>query len=378
MSRLVTLILVLAGAGLAFALWRSQQRVEPLKVSGLLEAHEIRLGSRIGGRVARVHVAEGDTVATGQALVELETFDLRERRAQAAALVAERTAERDRLELGYRPEEVAQARARRDQAKAYLDRMEHGARAQEVAAARARVDQAQAELVLVQQRWKRQRELFDERVAAQDAMDQADNELKAAQAIVVARQEELALLTEGSRSEDVAAAKAQLAEAEAALALRQAGYTREERAAAAATVDAAGAALAAIDRQLEETRIEAPCAAVVEALDLRAGDLVAPNAPVLSLREPAPLWVRAYVPEALARFRVGARVAVTVDAFPGRRFAATITFVAGEAEFTPRNAQTPQERSKQVLRIKATLDEGLDQLRAGMAADVWLDPALEQ
>jgi hypothetical protein len=67
------------------------------------------------------------------------------------------------------------------------------------------------------------------------------------------------------------------------------------------------------------------------------------------------------------------KVAISVDSFPGRHFAAHISFVARQAEFTPNNVQTPEERSKQVFRIKVTLDEGLDVLRPGMAADVWLD-----
>lgn len=373
MNRFGVLPILLVGAGLAFLLWHSQQRETPRKVSGLLEAHDIRLGSRVGGRVARVAVAEGDRVTSGQTLVELETFHLAERRAEAAAMLAAHQAERERIDRGFRSEEIEQARARRDQAAARLARVEHGPRPQEVAAARARVDQAKAELLLVEQRWRRQHELLEQGVAAQDAMDQAENELKAARAMQTARSEELALLAEGSRREDIAEAKAQLAEAEAALALRIAGNTREERAAAAAAVEAATAALAAIDRQLEETIVKSPAAAVVEALELRAGDLVAANAPILALREPSPLWVRAYVPEAMANLKVGARVAVSVDAYPGRRFAAIVTFIATEAEFTPRNAQTPEERSKQVFRIKATLSEGLDELRPGMAADVWLD-----
>ena len=373
MKSLGALPILAVAVGLAVLLWRSQQHDVQRKVSGLLEAHEIRLGSRVGGRVARVLVEEGARVTAGQVLVELEAFDLAERRAGAAAVLATRQAERHRIDLGYRVEEIEQARARRHQAAARLERAEHGPRAPEIAAARARVDQAQAELALTDQRWQRQHELLAQRVAAQDAMDQAENERRAAQAVLARYHEELTLLEQGSRPEEIAEAKALLAEADAALALRVAGFTAEERTAAAAAVDAAAAALGAIDRQLAETVVKAPTAALVESLDLRPGDLVAANAPILALREPSPLWVRGYIPETSAALKVGSRVDVSVDAFPDRRFAAEVTFVATEAEFTPRNAQTPEERSKQVFRIKATLREGLDVLRPGMAADVWLD-----
>jgi multidrug resistance efflux pump len=113
---------------------------------------------------------------------------------------------------------------------------------------------------------------------------------------------------------------------------------------------------------------------VVDAIDLRPGDLVAPNAPAAALLDKSTLWVRAYVPEAhLGHVSIDQRVSVSVDSFAGRSFAAHLTFIAQEAEFTPRNVQTPEERSKQVFRIKVTIDEGLDVLRPGMAADVLLE-----
>ena len=112
----------------------------------------------------------------------------------------------------------------------------------------------------------------------------------------------------------------------------------------------------------------------VEAFDLRPGDLVAANAPAMSLLDPAKLWVRAFLPEDLPGVTVGQKLTVTVDSLPGRSFAAHVAFIARQAEFTPSNVQTPEKRSKQVFRVKVYLDEGLDVLRAGMPADVWLDP----
>ena len=86
------------------------------------------------------------------------------------------------------------------------------------------------------------------------------------------------------------------------------------------------------------------------------------------------LWVRAYVPENHLNIQMGHKVWVTVDSFPQRRFAGHVSFVSRQAEFTPGNVQTPEERSKQVFRIKVLLDEGTNVLRPGMAADVWLEP----
>jgi multidrug resistance efflux pump len=85
------------------------------------------------------------------------------------------------------------------------------------------------------------------------------------------------------------------------------------------------------------------------------------------------LWVRAYVPENQLDLAIDQPVWVTVDSYPDDRFRGHISFIARKAEFTPSNVQTPEERSKQVFRIHVTLDEGLDRLRPGMSADVWLE-----
>ena len=121
--------------------------------------------------------------------------------------------------------------------------------------------------------------------------------------------------------------------------------------------------------------IRAPVGGVVEALALRPGDLLAANAPALLLLDPSRLWVRAYVPEGRLTLTLGQEVSLQVDPFPGERFRGRVSYIAGEAEFTPGNVQTPNERSKQVFRIKVSLVDGLDRLRPGMSADVVLDSA---
>ena len=126
-------------------------------------------------------------------------------------------------------------------------------------------------------------------------------------------------------------------------------------------------------QQIEELAIKAPVNGTIESVELRPGDLVAPNAPALSILDNSTIWVRAYVPENQLSLQLGQKLPVTVDSFPARRFAAHVSFIARQAEFTPNNVQTPEERSKQVFRIKVTLDEGLDMLHPGMAADVWLE-----
>jgi HlyD family secretion protein len=316
----VALVVVVACLGVILLVW-SQHRHEALKVSGLIEADEIRLGSRVGGRVLRVLAVEGQRVKADEVLVELAPYDLLERRAQAKATVAELSAK--------------------------LDELKHGPRAQEIAAAEARLRFATAEMELAQATFNRMKPSFEKNAVSAEEMDRAEKELKAATANLGQRQAELDLLKAGTRPEAIAQAEA--------------------------AVQAAVAAGAAIDRQIEELTIKAPAEALVESLDLQPGDMAAPNAPVLSLAAVNNLWVRAYVPENHLNVSNGQKLSVSVDSFPRKRFWGHVSFVARQAEFTPNNVQTPEERSKQVFRIKVTLDEGLDVLRPGMSADVWLE-----
>jgi len=315
------IVLPVVLAALLVALRWSQAQSEPFHVSGFLEADEIRVGSRVGGRVAQVHVDEGSQVAAGDVLVELEPFDLSERRAEQAARVAALEARLAELVAGPRRQEIEAARARRDAARAALSLAE--------------LDEA------------RTRSLVAESIRAKEALDRDVAVLESTRANLRAAEEALGLLEEGTRQETLAAARAEL--------------------------EAARAALAAMERQIEELRVRAPAAAVVEACELEPGDLVAANAPIVSLRDARELRVRAYVPQDRLTFTVDAPAEVSVDAFPGRRFRARVDFVAPQAEFTPNNVQTSEERSDVVVRVRLTLEEGQDVLRPGVAADVWFE-----
>jgi multidrug resistance efflux pump len=179
-------------------------------------------------------------------------------------------------------------------------------------------------------------------------------------------------MVKGTRTEDIAAARAELAEAEQAWRLMENGFRAEDIDQAKAGVDAAQAALEVLHAMRAELEIKSPVKGVVEATDLQPGDLVAANAPVLSIIDTHQLWVRAYVPENRLGLQIGQKLRVTVDSFPREIFEGTLIFVSRQAEFTPSNVQTPEERSKQVFRIKVQVSDH-NRLRPGMAADVWLD-----
>lgn len=368
-------VLIPAALAAVALLWWSQRPAGESFVSGVVEADNVRVGSRIGGRIEAVNVEEGQSVKRGDLLLTLEPFDLAERLSEARQRAAAAEALAAKLHGGFRPEEIEQARARRDRLKARLDELAAGPRPLELAILQDKLDVAEAELRRAEIEFQRVTELVSQDRAKQLELDDATRTRDTWAARAAEARNTLALAREGTRTEELSQARAALAEAEQALAMTQHGYRAEELAEADANVGAAKAAVAVIERQLSELRVLAPIDGVVEAVDLEPGDLIAPNAPVISILDPAELRVRAYVPAARLNLRNGDAVAVRVDGFPGRRFRAHVTFVSREAEFTPMNVQTPEERVKQVFRIKVTLDEGRDVLRAGMTADVLLEPA---
>ncbi|MCS7466177.1 HlyD family efflux transporter periplasmic adaptor subunit [Stieleria sp. ICT_E10.1] len=351
----------------------SKWNPEPPRVSGFIEADEIRLGSRVGGRVSLVHVREGQNVAAGEVLVEFEPYDLLEREKELELSLAARESQYQQYLSGFREEEIAQAKAKLDQLQAQLDRLVAGPRKQEIEAARGRLALAESEKRLATQDFERLSKLAGSNATSQQELDAAREALEAASANSLVREQELELLLAGTREEELRAAAASVEEARQAWTLKQRGYRSEEIEQAKASRDAAQAALAAIGRQKEELRVRSPIDGTIEALDLQPGDMVAPGAPVLSMLDHHELWVRTYLPQNRIAVQVGRRLRLSVDSYPDQTFQGVVTFIARQAEFTPSNVQTPEERSKQVFRMKVGIDDQRDLLRPGMIVDVWLD-----
>jgi len=369
-SRILTLVLIVVAVLTGLLLYKQWTR-EPPKVSGIVEADDVRLGSRVGGRVQKVNVQEGDQVSAGQVLIELDPFDLQARRAEADAQLKAAQAELERLSAGYRSEEVDQARAHRDQLAAHLKKLETGPRQQEIVAARARLEQANATLNLAEQNYQRMAKLLGRDATTQEEYDSAVERRKAASSTVTVREQELALLEEGTRQEDIEEARSQLKEATEALKLVESGFRPEDVAKARAEKDAAQAALQAIDRQIDELVITAPVDGVIESLELQPGELVTAGAPVLSMLDTSAMWIRAYVPLNRLEVQVGQKVRVTIDNLPGKEITGEVIFINRQAEFTPSNAQTYDERAKQVFRVKVQLPGNLKKVRPGMTGDVY-------
>jgi HlyD family secretion protein len=342
-----------------------------LVFSGTIETREIRVGSKIGGRVLEVLVVEGQEAQAGQALVKFDIAELQTQYSQAQARVEQQRARLVRLERGARPEEKAQARAATETARATLEAVRNGPRPEEIAQARASVAAASAEVNSAEAEFKRMERLRETGDISRQDFDTAKFRYENMRARLESEKERLGLLLSGSRKEDIRAAEERFRQAQEAENLVLAGPRSEEIADARAQLNEAMAGVEQIKVQLAEGEVTAPANSVVEVVSVRPGDLLTPNQPVARLLERDQIWVRIYVPEPqLGLVKVGQRAQIVVDTFPKEPFAGTIEQINSEGEFTPRNIQSRDERAHQVFGVKVRIDNREGKLKPGMAADV--------
>jgi multidrug resistance efflux pump len=343
-----------------------------LAASGTIEARNIKVGSKIGGRIQSILVREGDHVRAGQVLVTFDDSESAATVAQAAARVAAAQATLNKLSAGYRTEEIAEARAQLKQADASAAEAESGYRSEEKAQAAAERERAAADEANAKTTYERMERLFREEVVSRQQRDDAKARWDQAIAMLDKAAQEVAKVQAGYRSEAIANAQAKQQQARASLEKFEHGYRPEEIASARAEVAQAQASHAELIARHREATITAPADAVVEVLDARPGDLLAPNTPILTLLEERQLFVRVYIPETkIGAVKVGQAADVFVDSFPGRAFNAAVEQINQQAEFLPRNVQTQDERVHQVIGVKLRIRNG-EVVRAGMAADVKL------
>lgn len=364
------LILLLLLLGLvAYGGYRVHLARKPYEWSGTVEARTISVGSRAGGRIAKVLVREGDRVAAGQPLLELEPGDWSAQLIQAKAQQMSAEAQLDKLKKGARPEELEQARARSLTAQAALQQAMAGARPEQVQAAEARLAVQEVAVQKALLDAAREHQLDGVGASKRADLENSDMAVRAAVAQRDALKNQVDELKNGSRREEVAQARARQMEQTASMKLVVAGTRDEDLRVAEAAVEAARGRVLQVQAMVDELTIRAPLPARVEALDLRPGDILAPNAPAAVLLEERELYVRIYVPETLlGRLRVGQAVPISVDSFPGRGFRGVVKHINDVGEYSPRNLQTADERADQVFATRVELQEGFNELRAGMAA----------
>jgi HlyD family secretion protein len=289
---------------------------------GTVEATEADLGFQVPGRVETIAPREGDTVAAGAELARLDTDELVAARDGAAAQLSATGARLAELRKGSRPQEVAQAEAG-------------------VRSARQRADDAGRDA-------ERARTLFEGGAVSRQALDKALTARDVSEAALDQAEQTLALVREGPRVETMQAQQAM--------------------------VDQARANLARAEATLRNAVVRAPFSGRVTVRHREPGETVGPGAPVLTLLDPSERWVRIYVREdEIGRVQIGMGADITSDTYPDRHYRGEVTYIGSEAEFTPRNVQTTEERTKLVYPVKVRIIDDPDfQLKPGIPADVVL------
>jgi len=290
--------------------------------SGTVEATEADLGFQAAGRIDSILVQEGDRVVTGRRLAVLDRRELFARRAAAEAQVSAQRARLSELERGFRIEEIAQGKA--------------GLRAAEQRLSDANRDRTRA------------RNLFEGGAISRQSLDAAETGYALAEAERDRLKDQVQLLESGARPEQIAAQRAVVA---GALAAEEQGHA-----------------------MLNFAEIIAPFDGTVTRRQREPGEVVSAGFPVLTVANPADRWVRIYVREdEVGRVALGQGAEIRIDAFPGRTYRGAVSFISSEAEFTPRNVQTREERVKLVYRVKVrVVGDTAQDLKPGLSADVRL------
>jgi HlyD family secretion protein len=344
-----------------------------IRVSGNIEITDAELSFKIPGRVEKRLVDEGHLVEQAQPVAELESADLEHEVAMRRADLEAAEDAWEELENGSRPEEKAAAQAARDAAEAAWLDLKAGSREQEILAAEAEFRRAEAQRDQWENDYKRASQLIERAGFSAISREEFDR-IKAAYEAAVERAEaarqNLALAKAGSREHRIQQAEAALRQAEAELALVLDGPRAEKIAAALARKKQAEAALRLAETRLGYARLVSPMRGVVLSKNVEPGEYVAPGTPVVTVGDLEHPWLRAYINETdLGRVKHGQRVRVTTDSYPGKVYEGRVSFIASEAEFTPKNVQTEEERVKLVYRIKIDVPNPEMDLKPGMPAD---------
>jgi HlyD family secretion protein len=302
----------------------------PLRASGYVEATEVRVAPEVGGRIVELAVDEGDRVEAGALVARLDTAD---------------------VQLAIRRTE-----AERDQAVAQLRLLQAGSRPEEIRQAAAQVETARAEVV-----------------AAKSELQSADADLARFEALLERNSGSRKQRDDAATRRDVAAAKLRAAEereraaAESAAKVR-AGARSQEISAAQARVSAVDAQIATLQKGVADAELASPVAGVVTSRLVDRGELVAPRTAVVVITDLDRAWANVYVDEPIVpRLKLGQKITLVTDA--GQRLDGSITFISPKAEFTPRNVQTAEERSRLVYRIKVSADNREGILKPGMPVE---------
>jgi HlyD family secretion protein len=323
--------LAVCAAALAPAGCRQRPPADHVRVSGYVEATEVRAAPEVGGRLLELKVAEGDRVKTGDVIAQLDTADIVLALQRASADRQAADAQLRLLLAGARQEDIRQAEA------------QHAAAEADLAAARQELASAERDLARFESLLASNSGAEKPRDDAATRRDVARDRVKGGEQRVRAAAETVARLKAGARREEIDAARARLAGVDAQI--------------------------ATLEKARRDATVTAPASGMVTQKLVDQGELLAPRTPIVVLADLDHVWANVYVDEPFVpRVTLGQAATVFTDA-GGPGIEGIITFISPKAEFTPRNVQTAEERSKLVFRVKVTVNNEKGVLKQGMPVE---------
>jgi HlyD family secretion protein len=383
MKRVVLIVILVAAAVAGTVVFRGMGKTDPnrIVVSGNIELTEINIAFKTAGRLIERTVDEGDAVKKGQIIARLDRDQLNAQQERETAGLRSSEFQLAQAQTGLEWQkatlaaDIEQRRADLASAESRLAELKNGSRPQEKQDARATVEAAQAEADRAKKDYERARTLIEKDDISQSQFDQFRNRADATAAALKSAGERLALVLAGPRQEEIDQQSAQVARARALLKMSEANALEiqrrgQELSTRRAEEARSKASLQLIGSQISDTVAASPVDGVVLVKAADVGEVLAPGTSVVTIGDIDHPWLRGYINETdLAKVKIGSRAKVTTDSYPGKVYNGRVSFIASEAEFTPKQIQTQQERVKLVYRVKIDLENPGHELKSNMPAD---------
>jgi HlyD family secretion protein len=386
-KRIIIVIIValaVVGACLYFFNQNGRNSQNQISVSGNIELTEVNIAFKTSGRLIERAADEGASVKKGQLIARLDREQLLAQRDREAAGLQSATAQLAQAEtaLAWQKANLAadieQRKADLDSYLARLQELKNGSRPQEIQEAKAAVDSAQAEYDRAKRDWDRAQPLYKNDDISTALYDQYRSRYEAAEAALKQVKERQSLVQTGPRTEQIEAAAAQVERAKASIKMAETNALEikrreQELPLRRAEIERAKASLAMVESQLADTIVVSPVDGVVLVKAADVGEVLAAGTTVVTIGDIDHPWLRAYINQTdLGKIKLGMKAEVTTDSYPNKAYKGHISFIASEAEFTPKQIQTKEERVKLVYRFKIDLDNPQHELKSNMPADAVL------
>ena len=336
--------------------------------TGTLEGDEIAVSAKIRARVAQVHAAEGNEVASGAVLLTLDLSELEAQRQETVASLHDAEARLALVQAGARGEDIERIRAEAAEAAYNLDRFENGSRPEEVLQAEGTLRAAQAAHDQAAREHARVMTLFASGDVARTRVELAETEFEAAKGRLDSARQQVALAKAGARAEDRGAAREKLRQRQAAYDLVRAGARPEEITAARWGVERIRASLKLLDVQLADARITAPADGTVTHIFAKPGEVVSPAQPLATLVTRNSQWVDVFIEETVVgSMEIGQPAEVILQAFPGRSFSGRVSSIN---ETMVGEKQMKDSMNVRSVRVRVQVERGDRYMRPGMSVEV--------